>query len=144
MKTETAAYPGDTYVDIIGLDVYDRSLGVAWDAKTGSWTSPQATFNTLMPGLKFQRDFAIAHHKQVSYPEWALSRSNTLDPTGQGGDNPTFIRDMYIWMSSLPRTGPGSLAYHAYFNADPPTEGYHRLGRFPKAAAVFQNLFGAP
>ena len=144
MKNETAAYPGDGYVDIIGLDIYDRSLGVPWNSKTQSWTNPPAAFNTLVPGLTFQRDFAIAHHKQVSYPEWALSRSNTSVVSGQGGDDPAFVRGMYNWMNALPRTGPGSLAYHAYFNADIPNDGYHRLGNFPSAAALFRTLFGAP
>ena len=141
MQNETAAYPGDKYVDIIGNDVYDQPGGIAWNSSTKTWVDPNAAWNFFLPKLQWQRDFAIAHNKQVSYPEWALSGANAVVPTNVGGDDPTFIQGMYDWMNSLPATGGGSLAYDSYFNQD--TDSNHRIdaGWFPKASALFKTLF---
>ncbi len=72
LQGQIGAYPGDAYVDIIGIDLYDKGLGVAWNSSTKTWVDPTAAFANDLPSLTFQRDFAIAHGKQVSYPEWAL------------------------------------------------------------------------
>jgi Glycosyl hydrolase family 26 len=143
LSAQRAAYPGDKYVDIIGLDVYDKGLGVPWSPATKSWVDPGAAFRKVLQALAFQRDFAIAHGKQVSYPEWALVSGGKESPKSAGNDDPTFIQGMYDWMNSLPTSGPGSLAYHAYFNEDKKHDGYHMLSRFPKAQARFRSLFGA-
>ena len=119
LQSATSAYPGDAYVDIIGLDVYDKGIPVAWNSATKSWVDPDRRVELgRCTNLRFQRDFAIAHGKQVSYPEWGLSGVNATDDLGVGGDNPTFIQGMYDWMNGLPASGPGSLAYHSYFNED--------------------------
>ena len=143
VQSELAAYPGDNYVDIIGHDVYDQPGGIPWNASTKTWVDPNAAWNFFLPRLRFQRDFAIMHGKQVSYPEWALSGANAVVPANVGGDDPTFIQGMYDWMNSLPASGPGSLAYSSYFNQD--TDSNHRIDSywFPKASALFKQLFGA-
>lgn len=143
MQTQTAAYPGDGYVDIIGLDVYDKGIPVAWNSSTLGWSDPTAAFNWELVNLRWQRDFAIAHGKQVSYPEWGLSGVNASTTSNVGGDDPTFVRGMYNWMTSLPATGAGSLAYHSYFNEDA-DDGNHRLTAnfFPTAQALFKTLLG--
>ncbi len=134
------AWPGDNYVDVVGLDYYDRGLSATTDPATGTWVDPTGVFNSqVLPNLRYQRDFAIAHGKQVSYPEWALASSSEHG----GGDNPAFIQGMYDWMTSLPGAGPGSLAYQSYFNEDTgPGDGPHRLENFPKAQARFRQTFG--
>jgi hypothetical protein len=144
MQTQTAAYPGDGYVDIIGLDVYDKGIPVAWNSSTLGWSDPTAAFNWELTNLRWQRDFALAHGKQVSYPEWGLSGVNASTTSKVGGDDPTFVRGMYEWMNSLPASGAGSLAYHSYFNEDA-DDGNHRLTAnfFPMAQALFKTLFGA-
>jgi hypothetical protein len=143
LQHETAAYPGDDYVDIIGYDVYDQTAGIPWNPSTRSWVDPRAAWNSFLPKLRWQRDFAVAHGKRVSYPEWALSGINGKVTANVGGDDPTFIQGMYDWMNSLPAFGPGSLAYSSYFNAD--ADSLHRIdGRdFPNASARFKTLFGS-
>jgi hypothetical protein len=143
LPTQAAcAWPGDNYVDIVGLDYYDKGLAAAYDPATGTWADPAGVFNTqVLPNLRYQRDFAIAHGKQVSYPEWALATGGS-EARG-GGDNPAFIQGMYDWMASLPATGPGSLAYQSYFNEDAAHDGLHRLDHFPNAQARYRQLFGA-
>ena len=136
-------YPGDSYVDFVGYDVYDQPPGIPWNASTKTWVDPNAAWAYFVPYLQWQRNFAIAHGKQVSYPEWALSGPNAKVTRNVGGDDPTFIQGMYDWMNSLPASGPGSLAYHSYFNED--TDSNHRIngGAFPNASARFQALFGS-
>lgn len=90
------AYPGDEYVDIIGMDVYWRD---------GEWNA-ELFENSYERTLTDHLDFAIQRGKQVSYPEWAV----TIDA-------PEFIEAMHDWFERLPEDGPGSLAYQAYFDS---------------------------
>jgi Glycosyl hydrolase family 26 len=124
------AYPGDAYVDIVGLDVYDQ----------GWWPGhryPELRWRSLMHqphGLVWHRDFARAHDKPLSFPEWGL----TIRPDGHGGgDNAYYVERMHEWISA------NDVAYHSYFEYDAP-DGSHRLmnGQFPVGAKRFRELFG--
>ncbi len=84
----TECYPGDDYVDVIGMDSYDQPPGVSF---TEQIKEPY--------GLQAQVDFAQAHGKPVSYPEWGLFRN---------GDNPDYIRQML----ALDRRAPPRLPDH--------------------------------
>jgi hypothetical protein len=141
LKTQAAcAYPGDAYVDIIGLDNYDMGLSAPYNTTTHTWADPNTAFSTaITPNLQFQRDFAIAHHKQVSFPEWGLF-SGDGHILG-GGDNPVYIQRMHDWMAALPATGPASLAYQSYFNYDDGTGPKFNLKNFPKSQALYRTLF---
>lgn len=128
-----AAYPGDAYVDYVGMDVYDQG----WGANGVVISDPAARWRQLVDeagGLAWQARFAAAHHKPLSFPEWALTQR--ADGHG-GGDDPTFIEQMHGWIESH------DVAYQAYFDHDAP-DGDHELenGQFPAAAATFQRLFG--
>ncbi|BFO21650.1 hypothetical protein SHKM778_80380 [Streptomyces sp. KM77-8] len=74
----TECYPGDGTVDIIGMDSYDQPSGRSFDEQV---REPY--------GLQAHVDFAKAHKKPVSYPEWGLFRN---------GDNPEYMRRMLAWM----------------------------------------------
>jgi hypothetical protein len=73
-------YPGDSYVDIIGMDSYDQPPGRSF----GDYVSQPY-------GLEAQAAFAATHHKPVSYPEWGLS---------QYGDDAAFVSAMLTWIST--------------------------------------------
>ncbi|WP_158678594.1 glycoside hydrolase family 26 protein [Streptomyces sulphureus] len=75
----TRCYPGDDFVDIVGMDSYDQPAGHSVDAQV------EEDF-----GLQKQVDFAAAHGKPVSYPEWGLFRN---------GDNPAYVRRMLAWFA---------------------------------------------
>lgn len=125
------AYPGDAYVDYIGLDAYDQDWLSGWQNPTQRW---QNLLNQAH-GLKWHRDFAAAHRKPMTFPEWGLFDR----PDGHGGgDDPYFIQKMYEWI------GANNVAYALYFEHDPP-HGRHALmnGQFPRGAATFRKLFGA-
>jgi hypothetical protein len=74
----TQCYPGDGTVDIIGMDAYDQPSGLSFDEQV---KEPY--------GLQDQVDFAKAHGKAVSYPEWGLYRN---------GDNAAYMKDMLAWI----------------------------------------------
>jgi len=75
----TQCYPGDDSVDIVGMDSYDQPAGVTFDEQVNE---PY--------GLQAQVNFAKAHGKPVSYPEWGLFRN---------GDNAEYMRRMLAWMN---------------------------------------------
>ncbi|MFD5403973.1 glycoside hydrolase family 26 protein [Streptomyces griseorubiginosus] len=74
----TQCYPGDDTVDIIGMDSYDQPSGITFDEQI---KEPY--------GLQAHVDFAKAHGKPISYPEWGLFRN---------GDNPEYMKRMLAWM----------------------------------------------
>ena len=112
-----SGYPGDEYCDIVGFDTYDKR----------PWSQ-------LLERLNFCRDFAISKGKPFSIPEWGLWTAGT----GGNGDNPDYIQNMYDWLNTLPASGPGSLAYHCYFNGISESN----LDQYPNAKARYLELFG--
>lgn len=74
----TKCYPGDDVVDVIGMDAYDQPEGKSFSEQV---SEPY--------GLQEHVDFAKAHNKLISYPEWGLFRN---------GDNPDYMRRMIGWI----------------------------------------------
>ncbi len=91
------AYPGDAYVDYVGADVYDNSWIADYRDPVARWND----FVTQPYGLQWQSDFATAHGKPMTFPEWGLS---TRSDGHGGGDDPYFIQQMYDWIR--PTTSP--------------------------------------
>jgi hypothetical protein len=123
------AYPGDRYVDYIGLSSYDQS----WIADYRNAARRWKEFLNQRIGLKWQRGFANAHGKRMTYPEWGL----VLRSDGHGGgDDPYFIQQMAHWIRN------NDVAYASYFEADL-GDGRHRMmyGQFPNAGTRFRQLF---
>ena len=101
----TLAYPGNAYVDYIGIDAYDQG----WEP---GWQDPQQRWRSLVGqpyGLGWQVKFANSHHKQLSMPEWGLALRS--DGHG-GGDDPYYLQQMWLWAEEH------RYAYMAYFDAD--------------------------
>ncbi len=124
-------YPGDEWVDIIGLDVYDQGWWAGWEDPTNRW-------NELVNqpyGLQWHRDFSLAHDKPVSFPEFGLSDSPAHHG---GGDDPYFVERMYEWIGQ----NKDNVEYYAYFEfAGPIGNSALTSGSFPVASARFQELF---
>jgi hypothetical protein len=91
-------YPGDSYVDVVGLDVYD----VAWQTYPG----PQANWNTIAngpQGLNWLTSFAAQHNKQITLPEWGLGFTQPTMPNSgmvSGGDNPYFVQQIANYINT--------------------------------------------
>lgn len=108
----TLAYPGDGYVNIVGMDIYDEG------GDSAAMLAPRAAF-------------ARSHGKQVSYAEWGL--------TNDKGDDPQFIQGLHDFWSSLPESGAGSLAYQSYFEG---LAVGSPLEKWPRSAALYRRLYG--
>jgi hypothetical protein len=129
----TNCYPGDGYVDIIGIDNYDHF----------PWASSKAVFDRTAAqpeGLTWLYEFARAHGKPFSVGEWGVV------PTGDAGrQNPDFVRWMYEWFVAH----AAHLAYEAYFSdcgAGGVQSSLFRTDsgcvRNPRSAATYRALWG--
>jgi hypothetical protein len=147
------AWPGDEYVDYVGLDIYDDS----WVKDTYPWPADAAPEEiekrrkTVWQdalyygnhGIKFWSDFAAKHNKPFSIPEWGVS---SRKDTHGGLDNPYFIQQMHDFITD-PKN---NVAFHCYFDVQAP-DGRHQLSQgikgtdtieFPLSSAKFLELFG--
>lgn len=119
-------YPGNAYVDILGLDLYDGLCTAPSNSTT------RITWNQLVDepaGLAAFEAFAQAHKKPMSFPEWGL-----LDEPN--GDDPAYIDGIGSTFKK------GNFAFESYFDAG--DGGTLQLGpTTPLADAAFQKWFGA-
>ena len=107
-------YPGDAYVDYVGTDQYDNP-DVTWDQGLN-----------MTGGLAYTANFARAHGKFMSIPEWGLS----------GGDDPTFIDLVHSFIAD-PNNHVG---YDSYFSADAVLNS--DITQFPNSEIEFTKDFG--
>ncbi len=118
-----AAYPGDEYVDIIGMDFY-------WDAQS-SWsiTDPVQAWNYMLTqpyGLNWLTDFAEQHGKPVAISEWGLNSDNAAP----------YIEAAMKWFEE------NNVLYQNYWESNAVFEGKLSEGQYPVSAEVFKNAFG--
>jgi Glycosyl hydrolase family 26 len=96
-------YPGNKYVDDVGLDVYDL--------EQHRYPGAKAEFRHMLTqrdGLNWLATFATAHHKAIVLPEWGLgwgtcSKSGQpISASGQvcGGDDATWVDLMTSWIAA--------------------------------------------
>jgi hypothetical protein len=129
------AYPGDAYVSDIGMDVYDWNETASNETATERW----GDLVHRGYGLAWQASFAAAHGKPIAFPEWGLV-SDLADPAAGGGDDPSFVQNMFNWF------GSHDVSFEDYFDTDAPgidtdyglTTGN---GQFPNAVALYQKLY---
>lgn len=118
------AYPGDDVVDYIGIDDYDQ-----WEPAVD-----EASWNNQMNsayGTQHWIDFAAAHGKKVSFPEWGLYHGTDGH---HGNDNPFYINKMWALFNGLGT----NLAYEAYYDEVPLTGGALDFGNYnPNSAAAY-------
>jgi hypothetical protein len=96
------AYPGNAYVDYIGVDEYDVS-------SVQPHTSVAAWDDALLPQLNAAHQFAAKNAKPLVIPEWGLAPTNE-----EGfGDDPNYTNSFYAWMANP----DNNVAYECYFNS---------------------------
>ncbi|QQS20010.1 hypothetical protein IPL85_00920 [Candidatus Saccharibacteria bacterium] len=127
-------WPGDQYVDVVGVDYYN------WE---GSGTNNLSAFNTHINrtsnggpmGIEQYRLFAAQHGKPIALCEWSNAAS--------AGEAPNWFQYMYDWMTANGGTGPGNLLYDVVFNV----AGYgtqfelYPNTYMPQSAAKYQQLW---
>jgi Ca2+-binding RTX toxin-like protein/beta-mannanase len=117
------AYPGDKYVDVIGMDFY-------WNAKA-SWsiTDPVKAFNYFVNqeyGLQWLENFAAEHGKPTAYSEWAVNSPNGA----------AYMELVQQWFSSH------NVLYTNYWESNAAFPGMLREGQYGETGTAFQKLFG--
>jgi hypothetical protein len=122
------AYPGDDYVDYVGVDVYD----VGWAADGSPINDAAARWQQIAnqnEGLNWWASFAKDHGKQLSIPEWGIE---TWAGHNGGGDDPYFIEQMYNWMKA------NRPAYESYWDSD---ASLLSASNAPKSMAEYKALY---
>lgn len=143
-----ACYPGNDYVDFVGLDVYDESWAPntypipasASDSeaalrRTNAWDSAL----TRTYGLNWLTEFAAKNGKPIIIGEWGLD----IRPDGHGGgDDAAFVTRMHDWLQAH----DDLIFAHVYFDVTAP-DGDHAISNgedtsFPAGAQEFKRLWG--
>lgn len=118
-------YPGNAYVDIVGLDLYD----VGCVSPTRSVSFKQLSLEP--EGLVDFEAFAAEKGKPMSLPEWGLSSKPT-------GDDPGFIDGIGSTVAD------GDFAFETYFDVnDKGVEALSLGPHTPRAVVAFKDWFGA-
>jgi hypothetical protein len=128
--TPDQAYPGDSYVDYVGTDVYDNSWVTPFTTTVG-WSNQL----TQQWGLNWLASFAAAHSKPIAIAEW----SDEYRDDGHGfGDDPSFIDNMAAWFVA------NNVAFTDNFCYDSSATYRNDLldGTFPNSLADFEKVFG--
>lgn len=129
MADPRAAYPGDNYVDFVGISEYDH-----WPAATSQAIWDSKHMPVAEHGVQMAIDFARAHGKLVSIPEWGNRTVGGLPD--YGGDNAQYVRFFHTMLMN----NSGIIAYEAQFQAEGGQ--YNNGASLPNAAAAYKQLFG--
>jgi Glycosyl hydrolase family 26 len=116
------AYPGDAFVDYIGMDFY---YNTAWHSP-----DPEEAWRYMLNepyGLAWHRQFAAAHRKPMAYSEWGVMSENAGP----------FIERVSDWFRA------NHVAYANFWNSsDEKFAGLMSDGSKGEAGRVFQRRFG--
>jgi hypothetical protein len=120
------SYPGNAYVNVIGIDAYDESWASPHTAST-AWAV------TTLPALSAARAFAAAEGKPLAVCEWGVAFA------GQGlGDDPLYVNNMAAWMHN----SANDVLYESYFNYNGSSDSALTSGKAPASLAAFRADFG--
>jgi len=128
--TPEQTYPGDSYVDYVGTDLYDNFWGTPFTPVAG-WVNQLSQ----QWGLDWLATFAAEHNKPIAIPEW----SDEYRTDGHGfGDDPSFVDNMAQWFV----TNDVAFASILSYDSSPTYRNDILDGTFPHALAQFRKDFG--
>ncbi len=119
-------YPGDEYVDVVGIDTYDHYP----NAPTAEEFAERCNDGE---GLCAVIDFARAHGKEVGVSEWGV-----IDSGHSPVDNPVYIEQMYETFAA----NADVIAYETYFNSSQHGTGLANPNQNPNSSDTYRELFG--
>jgi hypothetical protein len=119
-------YPGDDYVDVVGIDTYDHYP----NAPTAEEFADRCNGSE---GLCSVIDFARAHGKEVGVSEWGV-----IDSGHSPVDNPVYIEQMYETFAA----NSDVIAYETYFNSSQHGTGLANPNQNPNSSDTYRELFG--
>jgi len=114
-------YPGDAYVDYIGVDAYDQP--------DSSHPDPADRWGPVGWGLDRIAEFAALHSKPIAIPEWAA---------GAQGDNPLYVTNVAAWLKA--NAVLGTMNCYWYGDANSGYVGWMD-GNYPLQFAEFKRIF---
>jgi Ca2+-binding RTX toxin-like protein len=114
------AYPGDNYVDIIGMDFY---FNPQWQSYDGA--AAFAHVRDQKYGLQWLENFAKAHGKPTAYSEWGA----------QGNNAGSFVKAAKEWFDSH------NVVYQTYWDSDAAYPGRLSDGSDPATGSAFKSAF---
>ena len=116
----TNSYPGDAYVDVMGMDFY-YGLNNQTNAP-----DPDAAFQEMLGnGLSEIAGLAASHGKPLAFPEWGVNQDNFGN----------YVKDFFDWCR-----GQGCL-YATYWDSDGGYPGMLSDGSYPETGAMFRHLW---
>lgn len=121
-------YPGNTYVDYIGMNVYDIKPGDPSISAAARWT----WILTQGGGLDAHVAYVASKGKPNVCAEWGLYAANGSPDLDGGGDNPYFIQRMSEYFQR------NNVVFQSYFDFD---WGGGSLADFPTGQALYADLF---
>ena len=143
----TSIYPGNSYVDVIALDVYDQDYNgyypiLATDTPAQALVKQQnvwandmvKTFNPL--DMLFWKDYAVTNSKPFMICEWGCYAINYGNG---GGDDAYFIQQMHDFAVA---NDIAMLCYFDYAGLQALFNSLLTPTQFPYASALYQQLFG--
>jgi hypothetical protein len=119
MDPETA-YPGDCWVDLIGMDFY---WNTKWDAK-----DPGAAWQSMLDrpwGLTWHQAFAARHGKPTSYSEWGVD-NNAAGP---------YIEQAQRWFADH------GVVFQTYWDSNTAFTGKLSSNQFPATGDAYRRTF---
>ncbi len=149
------AFPGNSYVDYVGLDLFDVSTAAntyPWpvgDAAADILARQTRVWSTVLApesayGIDYWKAFAASHFKPLAFPAWGIAKRGD----GHGG-----LDDLYFMqqMAAVVQDPDNDVFWHAYYDLNDWT-GDHQLfpaggglsAEFPNAAGFFQSAYGTP
>lgn len=146
----TDAYPGDDWVDQIGLTVYDKSQAYNDEPCRGECIERrrQENWNRIVNqefGLEDWATFARSHNKPLNFPEYGVVARNRNNDVG-GGDNPFFINQFAEWVSQnrdiVDWHNVWSFVAGPHFIGPPSLHESDRFEPHPDASEAYRNQFG--
>ncbi len=126
-------YPGDEYVDIVGVDYYD--VGPALNTQAIWDTQYMRLYNGGPWGIGAWLEFAKSRGKLFACAEWGIR----VGATPLNVDNAFYIEKMFEFFSN----NAAYIAYENYFNQ----KAEHQIAPpdvNPMAAAAYLSLWGRP
>jgi hypothetical protein len=120
-------YPGDDYVDVIGMDCYFKTQFDQDTGQTGNQVWEHKRDATW--GIQWMVDFAALHGKRWALCEW-----------GGNADEPDWMQGISDYIElNRPK-------YHGYWDQTTPTDANCKLsnGAYPNTGAVYVAAFGNP
>jgi hypothetical protein len=129
------AFPGASYVDVIGVDSYNAYPSINTEAAFRSRIQ-QTESNGAPHGIETWRRFAESQGLPMALSEWGAVGPD--EP--HGGDSPGYMPALYAWLVEHGGVGPGRVLYEVLFNVTPNFELWPETKQ-PQAAEAYRSTW---